>query len=75
MLDVHAYLADLIRRSQAAGGILPERDADAEAWVSLSIGLLRMIDVRLGGLVERDGPRIAAGRTAWLTGREPGPSC
>jgi AcrR family transcriptional regulator len=69
MLEVHAYIADVLRRSQAAGGVLPGRDPEAEAWISLAIGLLRMIDLRLGGLVEGDGPQIAASRRAWLTER------
>lgn len=70
MREVHAYMADVLRRSQAAGGILPGRDPEAEAWISLAIGFLRMVDLRLGGLVEGDGPRIVASRLAWLTGRE-----
>lgn len=70
MREVHAYIADVLRRSQAAGGVLPDRVPDAEAWISLAIGLLRMIDLRLGGLTEEDGPAIAASRRAWLTGRQ-----
>jgi TetR/AcrR family transcriptional regulator len=69
MRELHAYIADVLRRSQAGGGILPGRDPEAEAWISLAIGFLRMIDHRLGGLVEDAGPRIAASRLHWLTGR------
>jgi AcrR family transcriptional regulator len=68
--EVHAYVADVHRRAQAAGGILPERDADAEAWVFLSIGLLRASDDCLaGGLVRADFARIDAARFEWLTGK------
>jgi AcrR family transcriptional regulator len=68
--DVHAYVSDVITRSQAAGGILPQRDARAEAWLFLAVGLLKMTSVRLGGLFEDDFPAIIAGRFEWLTGRE-----
>ncbi len=68
--EVHAYMADVLRRSQEAGGLLPERDPGAEAWISFAIGLLRMADVRLGGIVESAGDAIAASRERWLTGRD-----
>jgi TetR/AcrR family transcriptional regulator len=70
MRQAHAYIADVLRRSQRAGGVLPERDVEAEAWISLAIGFLRMVDLRLGGLVEEEAPCIAASRLRWLTGRE-----
>ena len=70
MREVHAYIADVLRRSQAAGGVLPDRDPDAEAWIALGIGLLRMIDLRLGGIVEEAGEGIGAARLRWLTGLE-----
>ena len=68
MREVHAYVADVIRRSQKAGGVLPERDADAEAWIFIAIGLLTTVGRRAGGLVEADLPAIFAARRAWLTG-------
>lgn len=68
--DVHAYFTDLLRRSQAAGGVPPDRDVHAEAWISLGIGLLRSIQDRFGGLLdETDIERIRASRYRWLTGR------
>lgn len=67
--EVHEYIAGVLRRSQAAGGVLPERVPEAEAWISLSIGLLRMVDLCLGGLTEAEEPAISASRLAWLTGR------
>lgn len=70
MREVHGYMADVLRRSQEAGGVLPDRDPEAEAWISLGIGFLRMIDLRLGGLVEGDSMSIFASRLRWLTGRE-----
>src|SRR5205823_1849263 len=33
MREVHDYVADLMRRAQAAGVILPDRDIEAEAWI------------------------------------------
>lgn len=69
MREVHGYMANVLRTSQEAGGLLPERDPEAEAWISLGIGFLRMIDLRLGGLVEGDSTSIFASRLRWLTGR------
>jgi AcrR family transcriptional regulator len=68
--DVHDFVADVIRRAQQAGGILPERDADAEAWIFISLGLLSTIDHRLGNLVGEEFAAIKASRRAWMTGRE-----
>jgi AcrR family transcriptional regulator len=66
---VHAYVADVMRRSQEAGGILPGRDAEVEAWVFLSLGLLGTVGRRLGGVVGDDFPRIMASRREWMTGK------
>ena len=33
MREVHAYVADVLAPLQEAGGVLPERDVDAEAWI------------------------------------------
>ena len=67
--EVHAFVADLIRRAQEAGGVLPERDADAEAWIFISLGLLTTIDRRLGGLVGDEFENVITSRRAWMTGR------
>jgi AcrR family transcriptional regulator len=67
--EVHSFVADVIRRAQQAGGIVPERDADAEAWIFISLGLLSTIDRRLSGLVGDEFDRIIASRRAWMTGR------
>ncbi len=52
--EVHRFVADLYTRAQAAGAMLPDRDPDAEAWIGLSIGLLRSVQDRLGGLLTPD---------------------
>lgn len=70
MKEVHGYVADVIRRSQEAGGILPDRDADAEAWIFISLGLLSTVGRRLGGIIDEAFPGIIASRRKWLTGRE-----
>jgi AcrR family transcriptional regulator len=70
MLEVHTYAAEVLRRAQEAGGVLPHCDPRAEAWIGLAIGLLRAVDLRLGGIVEQDAPEIAASRLRTLTGRE-----
>jgi AcrR family transcriptional regulator len=66
--EVHNYVADVMRRAQQAGGIVAERDADAEAWIFVSLGLLSTIDGRLSGLVGDEFERIRASRRAWMSG-------
>jgi TetR/AcrR family transcriptional regulator len=68
---VHSYVADVMRRSQEAGGILPARDPEVEAWVFISLGLLGTVGRRLGGIVGDDFPRIMSARREWMTGRRP----
>jgi AcrR family transcriptional regulator len=70
MHEVHDFVAAVIRRSQDAGGIIPDRDPDAEAWIFISIGLLGTVSKRLGGLVDEDFPEIFASRRRWMTGRD-----
>ncbi|MBA2536467.1 MAG: TetR/AcrR family transcriptional regulator [Actinobacteria bacterium] len=67
--QVHAYARDVIRRSQEAGGVLPDRDATAEAWLFISMGLLKTFDQRLGGVLEGDFEAIVASRRRWMLGR------
>ena len=67
--EVHEFVAGLIRRAQENGGVLRERDADAEAWIFISLGLLSTIDHRLGNIVGDDFDDIVASRRAWMTGR------
>jgi AcrR family transcriptional regulator len=64
---VHGFVADVIRRAQAEGGMRSERDADAEAWIFLSLGLLATVGRRLGDLLEGDWSGIFASRRAWMT--------
>jgi AcrR family transcriptional regulator len=66
--EVHNFVADVIRRAQAGGGIVADRDADAEAWIFISLGLLSTIDRRLGNLVGEQFDDIVASRRAWMTG-------
>jgi len=64
--EVHDYVADVIRRSQADGGIHRERDPNAEAWIFISLGLLSTMDRRLGTVGEDDFEAVFASRRAWL---------
>lgn len=66
MQEVQAFVADVIRRSQQAGGIPEDRDADAEAWIFLAIAFLSAVSRFLGGLVEDDLDRIIQARRSWL---------
>jgi TetR/AcrR family transcriptional regulator len=65
---LHAYIADVIERSQEQGGINRDRDPDAEAWIFLGVGLIAAAGLRLGGLLEDDLSQIRASRRRWLTG-------
>jgi AcrR family transcriptional regulator len=67
--EVHEFVAGVIRRAQDEGGILPERDPDAEAWIFISLGLLSTIDHRLGNLVGGEFEDIIASRRTWMTGK------
>ena len=60
--------ADVVRRCQAAGAVPADRDARAEAWVFIAIGLLTAVAGRLGGLPPNDLERIRAERRRWLVG-------
>jgi AcrR family transcriptional regulator len=71
MQVVHDYVADVMRRAQEAGGVLPERDPDIEAWIFISLGLLGTVGRRLGGLLGDDFPKIMASRREWMTGKPP----
>jgi TetR/AcrR family transcriptional regulator len=66
--DVHGFVADVVRRCQAAGAIPPDRDPRAEAWIFIAVGLLTAVAGRLGALPADDLERIRAARRAWLTG-------
>lgn len=67
--EVHDFIADAVRRAQAAGGVPQDRDPDAEAWVFVGAALLLSFADRLGGLLgPEDLTRIAAERARWLTG-------
>jgi AcrR family transcriptional regulator len=68
---LHGFIASVVRRAQAAGGVERDRDADAEAWIFLAGGLLLSVADRLGGVVDQEMLRsIAGSRHRWLTGRE-----
>jgi AcrR family transcriptional regulator len=70
MQEVHDFIRRLLERAQAHGGVPPDRDPDAEAWVMVGIGLLRAVQARLGGIVsDEDFAAIARSRRRWLTGQ------
>jgi AcrR family transcriptional regulator len=73
MREVHDFVTDVIRRSQEAGGIFPDRDASAEAWIFIAIGLLGTVGRRVGGLIHDDFPAIVTQRRRWMTGIEETP--
>lgn len=71
MREVHDFVADAIRRAQAAGGVPADRDPDAEAWIVLAGGLLVSFADRLGGVLSHgDFEAIAAERHRWLLGQD-----
>ena len=68
--EVHEFVVRVIHRAQEAGGIPADRDAVAEAWIFVAIGLLGSAGLRLGGgVVVDDLERIRASRRRWTTGR------
>jgi AcrR family transcriptional regulator len=69
--EVHDFIAEKLRDAQAAGGIAPDRDPEAEAWIMVTGGLAGMIGRRIGLLGEDEFSRIRAARLEWLTGRKP----
>ena len=68
MHEVHEYVADVIRRAQEAGGVPPERNPDAEAWIFIALGLLTMADEVVGALLQDTWPAIRESRITWLRG-------
>jgi len=68
MREVHDFVADLVRRGQAQGAIVAERDADAEAWIMLAGGILGMVGRRVGLLDDKELQAIRTARLAWLRG-------
>ena len=70
--EVHDYFADVLRRSQKEGGVAPERDPDAEAWLFVAGSLLVVVSDRLSGVLGHDDfTAIANQRFRWLYDREP----
>ena len=69
--DVHDYIAGVVRRAQEEGGVPPDRNAGAEAWVFVGAALLHGFAGRLGGLLGPDElAAIASERHRWLTGSD-----
>jgi TetR/AcrR family transcriptional regulator len=68
--EVHDYVADVIRRSQAEGAIVADRDPEAEAWIFISLGLLSTMDRRLGTVGDEDFEAVFASRRRWMTGAD-----
>lgn len=66
ILELHAFLADVIRDGQAGGVLHADRDPQAEAWIFVAAGLLVTIDQRLGGLLGDDLERVRASRRRWM---------
>ena len=66
--DIHEYVTGVIERSQALEAIPPDRDARAEAWIFIAIGLMSTIGGRLGCLAADDLERVRAARRHWLLG-------
>jgi AcrR family transcriptional regulator len=71
MREVHAYVAEIMRRTQEAGAVVGARNPEAEAWISLAGGLLGTIGRRVGLLKEADFAAIRDSRREWMTGAAP----
>jgi AcrR family transcriptional regulator len=69
MREAHAFVADVLRRTQTAGGMPADRDADAEAWIFIAGGFLFSVADRLGGVLTQDDLNgIRRERQRWLLG-------
>ena len=69
MREIHAYVAEKFRRAQDLGGIAPERDPEAEAWIFIAGGFLLSVADRLGGVIDDETlVRIREARHRWLSG-------
>ena len=66
--EVHDFVENVLQRCQEAGAVSGDRDARAEAWIFIAVGLLIAVAGRLGGLQQGDLERIRASRRAWLSG-------
>ena len=65
--EVHDFVAGVVRRVQAEGHIAPDKDADAEAWIFIAVGLLGAVGRRIGGVLDdEEYAAIAAARRASL---------
>jgi AcrR family transcriptional regulator len=69
--EVHDHMAGVMRRAQKAGAILPDRDLETEAWITLACAMLGTVGRRVGLLAEDDFGRIRASRVEWMSGRPP----
>lgn len=68
--EVHAYVREVIERSQAREGIEADRDPEAEGWIFLSLGLFLTVNHRLGDSLVSNVEAILGSRRRWLTGRD-----
>lgn len=68
MRTAHDYVADLLARSQAAGGVEPERDVRSEAWMIIAIGWLGVTMARIGAGADGEYDSVLASHRQWLTG-------
>jgi AcrR family transcriptional regulator len=59
---VHAYIANVIERSQEHGGIAPHVNPRVEAWIFLSTGLLFALSHQLDDIVGEDFFLLLAAR-------------
>jgi AcrR family transcriptional regulator len=66
--QVHEFVVDVVRSSQEVGAIPADRDANAEAWIFISLGLLSTIDRRLGAIGDDEFEGVFASRRRWMLG-------
>jgi AcrR family transcriptional regulator len=66
MSEVHDFVASMLRRGQEQGAIAAGRDAEAEAWIMLAVGMLGMVGRRVGLLGDEELAKVRAARLDWL---------
>lgn len=64
--EVHTMIAGVMRNAQKLGGMAEDRDARAEAWMFVAVGMLQSVAEPGRGPTKRDITAIQAARRDWL---------
>jgi AcrR family transcriptional regulator len=68
MREVHEYVSSTVARSADAGGLLPGRSPDSEAWTIIALGLLGASLGTRGLVRPGEYDEVLAAHREWVTG-------